>query len=158
MNFSLFLLGGNRTSQCKQAQERLDCCIYDIYICEQGIMFGARVASGFIWSTVLFFFFYDKVTFLKCLNVLPSPADGKMEYFNRSALLQQMTEQGPNSVLLCRGQRSTPFTSAVSRVMVNSLSVCRMREREWTAARSRSRAASSYVRAVRGNSASRGSH
>lgn len=58
MNFSLFLLGGNRTSQCKQALERLDCCIYDIYICEQGIMFGARVASGFIWSTVLFFFFF----------------------------------------------------------------------------------------------------
>lgn len=49
--------------------------IYDIYISEQGDMFGAWTASELLWSTV---FFYEKVPFLKCLNVLPFPTDGKM--------------------------------------------------------------------------------
>lgn len=66
--------------------------------------------------------------------------------------------EGHSSMNIFQGQRSTPFTSADSSVMVNSLSVCRMRESECTAARSFISAPSSYVRAVRGNAANRGSH
>lgn len=58
---------------------------------------------------------------------------------------------------LVQGHRSIPLTSEVSRVTVNSFSVRKMRERECTAARSRSRAPSSYTLAVKGSSASRGS-
>lgn len=96
--------------------------------------------------------FYDKV--LKCLNALPFlPRIWKDEPISIPA------EDDKTGALIHRqGQRSTPLTSAVSRVMENSSSVRRMRERECTAARSRSRAPSSYVRVVRGNSASRGSH
>lgn len=108
-------------------------------------MFGAPVANDFLRSAIRF---YDRVPFLKCLSdALPRfPRRWKDGRVN-------MSEQVLNS-----GQRSTPFTRADSRVMVNSLSVCRMRERPCTEARSRSRAPSSYVLAVRGNSARRGSH
>ncbi len=151
MNDSLFLLGETDFHSVNKHRKESDYFLKQIqYIrhLHQWTRQYVRSTSDFIWSPVLF---YDKVTFLKSLNVLErwifEPVSGK-----------RVTEQRLHSALLRQGQRSTPLTSAVSRVMVNSLSVCRMREWECTAARSRSRAPSSYVRAVRGHSASRGSH
>lgn len=51
-------------------------------------MFGAGVIGDFLWSTVLFL--YDKVTFLKSLNVLPFLTRWKYEYLNPSAFLQRV--------------------------------------------------------------------
>lgn len=79
-------------------------------------------------------------------------------FFSKVIFLSlSLTEPTLTAAILIQGHRSTPLTSDVSRVTVNSLRVRRMRERECTAARSRSRAPSSYILAVRGSSASRGS-
>lgn len=84
----------------------------------------------------------------------PFPHGWKDEYLILFSI-PELSDRG--GWTLHRGQSSTPLTRAVSRVMVNSFSVCKMREKEWTAAQSRSRAPSSYIRAVRGSSAKRGS-
>lgn len=77
-------------------------------------------------------------------DVLLFLAHGKMNILTYQHSCSRLRCRGRYSTVLIRqGQRSTPLTSAVSNVMVNSLSVCRIREREWTAARSRSRAPSS---------------
>lgn len=99
-----------------------------------------------IFQSVHSLFFLNKVIFLS----LSFPRAGKRN-------CRSLTEPTLTTVILIQGHRSTPLTSDVSRVTVNSLSVRRMRERECTAARSRSRAPSSYILAVRGSSASRGS-
>lgn len=113
-------------------------------------------SSSWLWLHVVHcLVFSDKVTFLSRLNALLFP---RMKRWMVDSYKHSCSRQRSRGWPWGQGQRSTPLTRAVSRVMVNSSSVCKMREKECTAARSRSRAPSSYVRAVRGNSASRGSH
>lgn len=64
-------------------------------------MFGAGVISDFLWSTVLFL--YDKVTFLKSLDVLPFHTRWKNEYLNPSAFLQRVARRSFLSIRV-RGQ------------------------------------------------------
>lgn len=106
MNDPLFLLGETEFHSVNKHRKNLTNFLKQI----QYIRHLHQGTRQYVWSAscqrlhpVHCLFFYDKVTFLKCLNVLPFPADGKMNIWTHQHSRSRWQSRGWTSVRV-RGQ------------------------------------------------------